>query len=195
MQTPTGTSTATEYKPGGSYLTPNMICAAQGTPTAIFSASQSSDSVFSFTSTGASTNIGSPHSGVSGNCAVDNTTQIWLASSNYAARISATGSVDFLNTSITSLHSVAIDGNGNGWFTSGNKEILELNAAGAIVNGTSGFASLPNNAPESIAIDGSGNVWYNQQNSGTLGEIIGAAIPVATPLAYGTANNKLGGRP
>ena len=195
MQTPTGTSTATEYKPGGSYLDPNMICAAQGTPTAVFSASLSGDSVFSFSSTGASTNIGSPHSGLSGDCAVDNTTQIWLASSNYAARISATGSLDFLNTSITSLHSVAIDGNGNGWFTSTNKEIFELNAAGAILNGASGFASLPNNSPQSIAIDGSGNVWYNQQNSGTLSEIIGAAAPVATPLAYGTANNKLGGRP
>lgn len=56
-------------------------------------------------------------------------------------------------------------------------------------------------SPSSVAVDGSGDVWVNSNYaSGTsysfyLGEMVGAAAPVVTPLSVGVKNNTLGTRP
>ena len=70
--------------------------------------------------------------------------------------------------------------------------------AGALLTPAAGFLPIGANSgnyPNGMAIDGSGNVWYEMNNDYTLRELVGAAVPVATPLAYGTLHNQLGARP
>ncbi len=43
-------------------------------------------------------------------------------------------------------------------------------------------------------MDGSGNVWVTS-GLGSIYELIGAGVPVVTPLAAGVKNNMLGTRP
>ena len=80
-----------------------------------------------------------------------------------------------------------------------------MNNSGALLTSSTGYtpitdASGQNAGPDAVAIDGSGNVWYtisedSADSASPLRELIGAAIPVATPLAYGVAHSKLGTRP
>ena len=46
-----------------------------------------------------------------------------------------------------------------------------------------------------VAIDGSGNVWMILSSANTVLEVVGAAVPVVTPLSVGVQNNMLGTRP
>lgn len=116
---------------------------------------------------------------------------------------------------------IAIDGAQNVWVTNYNLtggSVSELSASGTALspayNGTctdattgstaiGGFQkSLFVNYPKGIAVDPSGNVWIAQgvlatdaDTPGGLVEIVGAAVPVVTPIALGLKNNTVGATP
>jgi streptogramin lyase len=98
---------------------------------------------------------------------------------------------------------VAIDGAGDVWVTDADDTVVwELNNSGTNLSGTNGYTYIANPsataipvAPDGIAIDGSGNVWYSTQSNSAIYELIGAAVPVVTPIASGVANSTLGTRP
>jgi streptogramin lyase len=109
------------------------------------------------------------------------------------------------------LNTVAIDGAGNAWVASNDYDsgvvsdnaVFELSNTGTNLSGTAGYAAIASTLPDSLAIDGSGNVWYTAQapppassaTPGKLIELVGAAVPVATPLPYAVVNSMLGTRP
>jgi hypothetical protein len=102
-------------------------------------------------------------------------------------------------------YKIALDGAGNVWVincpnnsTEGSYSVSEFNKNGIPITGSSGYISSGYNGsalvlgPSDIAIDGSGDVWimpgFNQiDNGGTnfVVELIGAAVPVITPIAAG----------
>jgi hypothetical protein len=113
--------------------------------------------------------------------------------------------------------SLAVDGGGNVWAgNGGNSSVSEFafnsiagtytavspaSTAGTIAANTGGFAPL-NSASNCAnpAIDRAGDVWVSYQGGGdpapsAVYEIIGAAIPTVTPIAYATRNNVLATRP
>ena len=76
--------------------------------------------------------------------------------------------------------------------------IQELNNSGTSLTGANGYAySTGANFinPDGIAIDGSGDVWFSSAANSVVDEMIGAGVPVVTPIAYGVANSSLGTRP
>lgn len=79
-----------------------------------------------------------------------------------------------------------------GGFTS--KNIVEFSNSGAVLSGPVGYRSGDRSAVEGIAVDGSGNVWATSDSS-SVSEIVGAAVPVVTPIAVGVTTNMLGTRP
>ncbi len=106
---------------------------------------------------------------------------------------------------------VAIDGAGNIWVSSAGQTtaftgqtVSEL----AMVSGTLtafspsvGFAHTYT-GPGGIAVDASGNVWVANTGGiatasipGSITELLGAAVPVVTPIALGVKNNTLGSLP
>jgi hypothetical protein len=48
---------------------------------------------------------------------------------------------------------------------------------------------------DAIAIDGAGNVWTTNAYVNQVTELVGAAVPVVTPLSAGVKNHSLGARP
>jgi len=70
-----------------------------------------------------------------------------------------------------------------------------LNNAGTVLSGTTGYPPVNGDDPDAVAVDGSGDVWYTSQSSNTVYEVIGAAVPVVTPIAYAVANGILGTQP
>jgi hypothetical protein len=90
----------------------------------------------------------------------------------------------------TGSSQIAIDGNGNVWNAAYG--LTELSNAGTIVSGSSGY--LTGVECVGIALDGSGNAWVST-SSNTLDEVIGAAVPVVTPISLGVKNDTLGTRP
>jgi hypothetical protein len=101
------------------------------------------------------------------------------------------------NSGVPGTDGIAIDGNNNIWATSTySNTIYELNKVGTLISETSGYAvATPSGSPDGIAIDGSGNVWYNTTSDSTLHELVGAAVPIVTPIAVAVKNNTLGTRP
>ncbi len=95
---------------------------------------------------------------------------------------------------------IAIDGAGDVWVSDQDGlAIQELNNSGTSLTGANGYAhSTGANFidPDGIAIDGSGNVWYSSPGTpAAVYELIGAGVPVVTPIAYGVAHSTLGTRP
>ncbi len=65
-----------------------------------------------------------------------------------------------------------------------------MNASGALTSPSNGYAAVTQ-YPTFIAIDGAGDVWISDANTATIGEFIGLATPVVTPITPG----KLATRP
>jgi DNA-binding beta-propeller fold protein YncE len=91
---------------------------------------------------------------------------------------------------------VSIDGAGHAWFSLLNDLVAELAADGTALTNASGITvgpggPYPTLLPNGIAVDSAGNVWIISLGTNTLTELLGAAVPVATPLTPG----KLGTRP
>lgn len=174
-------------------------------------ASGSADSVFTSTGANASfspTSAGSAQ-GSTGE-AIDSSGNVWSLSYGSAGYLSktapngATGS-SYTYPSQNNENSLSIDGAGNVWvqnFDSKSYNVIsEVNNSGVLLTPAAGFLPIggvsgnPGNSPDGVAVDGSGNLWFVMQFDATMHQLVGASIPVATPIAYGTANNKLGSRP
>jgi streptogramin lyase len=180
------------------------------------------DSVF--TSTGGSAAVsqtcnGSGNNIYGGGMAIDSSGNIWTVNGNTPGGVSETNPAGtstsyFAQNAADAPFSISIDGVGNVWYasndgdstSSGDNAILEVNNSGTLLLPSTGYvpitdASSQIPAPNGVAVDGSGNVWYvlteNGADSGAyaLRELVGAATPVATPIAYGVVNNLLGSRP
>jgi len=121
--------------------------------------------------------------------AVDGVSNVWQANNNAATGNWVTGAT-----------------------MSGLFSLIEISANGAALSATSktgtgaygtnpgGFqkpAAFLGTGARGISVDPTGNVWTGQNSStgATVMELVGAAVPVVTPLAYGAAQNKLGQKP
>jgi sugar lactone lactonase YvrE len=213
--TSTGTFAATgsssSYLKGGEGL-------ASETNGSIFAVSYSSKDIALFTNADAySAELSTTY--VSNGIAIDASGNAWVANSEkYIYKVNSANTADTKITAngstyyIPEFFGVAIDGGGNVWLPDwSNGVIEELNNSGTVVSGTYGFepaetvSYTPSGStapptgyfePYNIAVDGSGNVWFNSKTAaGVLQEMVGAATPVVTPLAYGVKNSLLGTAP
>ena len=95
-----------------------------------------------------------------------------------------------LSMSILGSTGIAIDGAGNIWV--GNaKSVSEFSNSGTALSPSTGFY-IPSSS-DGVAVDGSGNVWVCTRFG--FYELVGAAVPVVTPISVGVRDNKLGTRP
>ena len=109
----------------------------------------------------------------------------------------------YTNPSMDGAFAIALDGAGNAWTVnsvSSYPVLAEMNNTGTLLTPAAGYfpvgtTTANDDFPAAIALDGSGNVWFVTGSTSALRQLVGASVPVATPLAYGTANNKLGARP
>ncbi len=149
-----------------------------------------------------------------GNLALDSSGAVWLANtngSNSLSRFSISGlgagatatpispaggyTGGGLTTSTNSNYApIAMSGNSNAWYANYDKgTVSTISNAGVALSSSTGYALADH--PEGIAVDGSGNVWVTVNNgfgtSAVLYEIVGAAVPVATPILPG----QFGARP
>ena len=134
--------------------------------------------------------------------AVDASGNVWIAdgSGRRVIEVNSNGAAVTGSPFATSLspYAVAIDGNSNIWLSGASPFVAELSPAGAQISPTSygyGKAALNSTAEMlSMAIDGCGDVWLADYNNNNVVELIGAAVPVVTPIAanlvspYGTAS-------
>jgi hypothetical protein len=137
--------------------------------------------------------------------AIDHSGNAWVPSqtSNSVVEFSSTGSVlsgtnGYTGGGLATPSGIAIDGAGNVWVTNVPQynlgvSVAELSSSGTVLSGSNGYARNALNGPGSIAIDGTGNVWITDIQS--VEELVGAGVPVVTPLAVGVKNNTLGTRP
>jgi len=91
---------------------------------------------------------------------------------------------------ISTPRGVAIDGAGNAWIpngVSGGHNVAELDKNLNSLSGTGGFvkATIFPNTLRAVTVDPTGNVWIgtNATTVDTISEIVGAAVPVVTPLS------------
>jgi streptogramin lyase len=93
---------------------------------------------------------------------------------------------------------IAVDGSQNVWaannhtISSSLGSVSELSGSGAPLSPSTGFqkANTYFGANRSLAIDQSGNVWVGQDNSSTVSEVLGAAIPIYQPYSLGLHNGR-----
>jgi hypothetical protein len=134
--------------------------------------------------------------------AIDGSGNVWVANegNNSVTKMSHSGTFfsgagGFIGSGLVYPECLVVDGAGNVWvggFTS--KNIVEFSNSGAVLSGPVGYRSGDRSAVEGIAVDGSGNVWATSDSS-SVSEIVGAAVPVVTPIAVGVTTNMLGTRP
>ena len=96
-------------------------------------------------------------------------------------------------------NSLAIDSNNNVWVANYlGSTVTELDNSGNPLSPSTGFAVGLLDGPQAVETDGSGNVWIANANATTTNavtELVGAAVPKVTPLAYGLNTGTLGTRP
>ncbi|SNS35158.1 hypothetical protein SAMN05421770_101618 [Granulicella rosea] len=131
--------------------------------------------------------------------AIDNSGNIWVTNqSNSVSKISSSGvalspSTGFTGGGLSAPRGLAIDGSGNVWVANTGGAISELDNSGNAISPSNGWMYSIFTAGTDVAIDGSGNVWVSSGN--VIQQIVGAATPVVTPLAYAVKYNLLGSRP
>jgi hypothetical protein len=107
------------------------------------------------------------------------------------------GASGFLVTNLDGPTGIAIDGGDNVWITNfSSNAVTELTSPWTVASPPpSEYMGGGMNGPGGVAIDGSGDVWVANNGNKSVTEIIGAAVPVVTPLSVGVKNNALGTRP
>jgi hypothetical protein len=141
--------------------------------------------------------------------AIDHAGNAWVPSrsGNSVVEFSNSGSIlsgtnGYTGGGLATPSGIAIDGAGNVWVTNAPQYnagvgitdgVTVISNSGTFLSGTNGFASGTLVNSGDIAIDGSGDVWIISSQS--VAELVGAAVPVVTPISVGTKNNTLGTRP
>jgi streptogramin lyase len=130
--------------------------------------------------------------------AIDTQNNVWVADFAGESAIEIQGSEithqygSGGSNGIADLTGVVIDGSNNPWFSPSNNNDIGavglIGSTGAAITGPNGFVTglAPENnldAHFSDAIDPSGNVWIANTFSDSVTELIGAAVPVSTPIA------------
>lgn len=136
--------------------------------------------------------------------AVDNSNHIWFSThgSNVVV-LNNNGTVlaTYTGGGVQYSQGICMDGAGDAWVVnttfSGNDPGLlsEFSNGGTALTSSAGYKFATMLSPTAIAVDGSGDVWVTNRGNSTVSEFIGAAVPVATPLAYGLQLGQLGTRP
>lgn len=167
----------------------------------------SAATVTEFSNSGAilSGTTGYPADGYPYAIATDGSGNIWVSSSTgLVDKFSSTGQLlspqftGYQGGGLGQAVSIAIDGAGNAWIANGYyNSISELSSTGAPLSPSTGYTGGGINSSQNIAVDGSGNVWIANGGVGTgsVTELIGASVPVVTPIAVGVKNHTLGTRP
>jgi hypothetical protein len=136
--------------------------------------------------------------------AVDHSDQLWVANhgANSVTVLSGgtpSAASPITGGGLTTPVAIALDGAGNAWVANTSNTLSEISNGGVVespATGLRGDLVYPN----AVAVDGSGNVWVSScgsycepgsQSSGSVMELVGAAVPVVTPLAIGAANHQL----
>jgi sugar lactone lactonase YvrE len=198
----TGTAVVNTITSGVS--APNGLAIEQGTAGAIWVADQNENDASQCTSlrtgvTCTAYSVGGVHAPVG--VAIDQVGDIWLANSTNGTVTAITNGAlgvagSPFTTGASTVDAVAIDGGNNVWVTSSNGFALyELTHAGGVISPAVGYTSTTNTEPDGIAIDGSGNIWYDSATNAALYEVIGAALPVVTPIAKGVTAGTLATKP
>jgi hypothetical protein len=152
----------------------------------------------------------SPASGYTGgginkpfSIAVDGSGYVWTANylGNSISKIAPNGdpvspSTGYTGGGVSRPFSLAIDGGGNVWVANDGKfSVSEFSNIGEVLSPSTGFQGGVMSGPQAVAVDGSGNVWVANQNDISVTVLVGACVPVVTPLVVGVKNNLLGQRP
>jgi hypothetical protein len=133
--------------------------------------------------------------------AVDNMGNVWTQCSICLAIKIASSGTTLLTVAGSGGNGIAIDGAGNAWVADITDTVVRgLSNSGSPISGTFGYNAGVLLNPIFLALDGSGDIWVADESQGTnsgfgLSELIGAAVPVVTPIASGVKNNTLGTRP
>jgi hypothetical protein len=157
-----------------------------------------------------------------GGIAIDNAGNAWvpgtlgIGTAYGLEKFSNSGSLlgNYTGGGLDNPVAVALDGAGDVWIANNPDNnymvgtVSEFSNSGSPITGSGGYGVRP--FPKSIAVDGSGDVWVTNGNgpSGNAGdnettsELIGAAVPVITPIVAGLpatptadGSSKLGTRP
>jgi streptogramin lyase len=135
--------------------------------------------------------------------ALDNNGSAWAAnySNDSLTKLATNGDAispgaGFTGGGLSHPYSLALDGAGNAWVANaGTFSISAFSNAGVAMSPTTGYQGGLLNGPQAIAIDGSGNVWIANGYDISVTQLVGAAVPVVTPLAAGIRDNQLAARP
>jgi hypothetical protein len=203
--TQTGTTNTGPYTyPNGTYGVPNPTNLAVDSTNRIWAVDSGVGGLLSLTNPGSSATLAEypepslPQMEGSWGIAIDSSNNIWgaglTASGDTAlAKVNSSGSLVATYTEASlDCYAPAIDGAGNIWITNlTNNEntsgIVEFSNSGTLLSSPAGYEGGDQQEPLSIAIDGSGNIWLpGLPLSGTstnVVELIGAAVPVVTPIS------------
>ncbi len=131
--------------------------------------------------------------------AIDNAGSIWSTSStaNTLTRVTNTGTspTTFSGAGLSAPVAIVVDGSGNLIIANTNSSLSVFTNAGAAVTPTSGYTDPTLAAPSALGVDTSGSLWVANSATSTVTRFLGAADPVATPLAAGTGVTGPGVRP
>ena len=131
--------------------------------------------------------------------AIDNAGNIWSTNSaaNTLTRVSNTGAAPatFSGAGLSAPVAVAIDGSGNIVVLNGNNSWSVFTNAGTPVTPSTGYTDSSLSAPSALGLDASGSLWIANSATSTVTRFLGAADPVATPLAAGTGAAGQGVKP
>jgi hypothetical protein len=138
-----------------------------------------------------------------GSLAIDSSGNVWAAGlnsilefSNAGILISPAAGFPIPGQPALDVSAIAIDGGGNVWGAEYEGfGVVEFAPSGSLISPAVGYNGGFPAKSSGIAIDGSGNVWIANPFKFGATELIGAAVPVVTPLSAGVKNNSLGTRP
>jgi len=167
--------------------------------------------LYHFTLPAASTRLTQPLTATTGDdvtpVAIDASDNVWFASSRNSvlgktdpngAMLSPAGG--YTGGGLSGPAGIAIDGSGRVWVTNrDSNSISEFSNSGTPLSPSTGLGTdsyvvqqvnVGLSGPRGIAIDPSGNVWVANFTYNSVTEFVGAATPVATPIAQ-TTHGKL----
>ena len=188
----TPVSTSSGYRGGG--LNQPYCIAIDGTGN-VWAGNYGGNSVSKFNNSGTALSA-SGYTGGSGisepyGIAVDGGGNVWTANSGNSSisKLSNAGGLLFQSAQnaggLSTPAGLAIDGAGNIWVIGSSKAWSEFSSAGVAISPSTGYLGGNVANRYGVAIDGSGNVWGADYSDNTVSELVGAAVPVITPIAAG----------